>query len=53
MQNKVGLFDRGPRQKMGCNKLLKNQQMGGKLLKKQQMGSMLSTTDLEADLWAY
>ena len=24
MQNKVGLFDRGPRQKMGCNKLLKN-----------------------------
>ena len=24
MQNKVGLFDRGPGQKMGCNKLLKN-----------------------------
>ena len=24
MQNKVELFDRGPGQKMGCNKLLKN-----------------------------
>ena len=24
MQNKVEPFDRGPRQKMGCNKLLKN-----------------------------
>ena len=24
MQNKVELFDRGPRQQMGCNKLLKN-----------------------------
>ena len=24
MQNKVGLFDHGPGQKMGCNKLLKN-----------------------------
>ena len=24
MQNKVELFDRGPRQKMGRNKLLKN-----------------------------
>ena len=53
MQNKVELFDRGPGQKMGCNKLLKNQQMGCKLLKKQQMGSILSATDLEADLWAY
>ena len=52
MQNKVELFDRGPGQKMGYNKLLKNQQMGCKLLKKQQMGSMLSATDLEAGLWA-
>ena len=32
MQNKVELFDRGPGQKMGCIKLLKNQQMGCKLL---------------------
>ena len=24
MQNKVELFDRGPGQKMGCNKLLQN-----------------------------
>ena len=31
MQNKVELFYRGPGQKMGCNKLLKNQQMGYKL----------------------
>ena len=53
MQNKVELFDRGPGQKTGCNKLLKNQQMGFKLLKKQQMSSMLSAADLEADLWAY
>ena len=27
MQNKVELFDRGPGQKMGYNKLLKNQQL--------------------------
>ena len=43
MQNKVELSERGPGQKMGCNKLLKNQ----------QMGFMLSARDLEADLWAY
>ena len=34
MQNKVELFDRGPGQKMGCNKFRKNLQMGCKLLKK-------------------
>ena len=35
MQNKV---DRGPVQKMGCNKLLKNYQMGCKLFKKIENG---------------
>ena len=53
MKNKVELFDHGSGQKMGCNKLLKNEKMDYKLLKKQQMGSMLSATDMEVDLWAY
>ena len=34
MQNKVELFDRGPGQKMGCNKLLKINKWAANYLKK-------------------